>query len=280
MGKKCPYCGATLQENARFCLYCMRPLEQQTKKSTNKWVIVLLCVLLASALVTGGFFMAWFLLKDDAESETATVETEGDGEPSLGEELPYGKWPIICSLEDMTLRTVYLTAVDDLSALWDPDGFVYKDKVTDDDGDDWKIYETEVYLGGVCLRAHFGGDGREIITSITSLTDENYEDGIRLAECMVSSVYNYTFTNLHGMLTDGEAYPRLDVPLEDELLLTAQLPDPAVNDPGSRMELKCTSVIFDEGSGFENQALYVEFRTRTCNGQTVYDIIILHTQDL
>ena len=32
--KKCPYCKADIQENARFCLYCMKPLEEKRQVST------------------------------------------------------------------------------------------------------------------------------------------------------------------------------------------------------------------------------------------------------
>ena len=72
--KKCPFCKADIEDNARFCLYCMKPLNEKevllpTKKKRPWWLLVLaglLFVLLAlviffprengniSSLPTGG----------------------------------------------------------------------------------------------------------------------------------------------------------------------------------------------------------------------------------
>ncbi|MBR5570688.1 MAG: leucine-rich repeat protein [Oscillospiraceae bacterium] len=51
--KKCPYCEATIQDHARFCLYCMRSLnEKQSESSLQKkkpwWVLVLLILVIAT----------------------------------------------------------------------------------------------------------------------------------------------------------------------------------------------------------------------------------------
>ena len=55
--KQCPYCKADIQENARFCLYCMQPLVEKTviapmgkKRHGIGWIIV--AVLLLGGLVT------------------------------------------------------------------------------------------------------------------------------------------------------------------------------------------------------------------------------------
>lgn len=60
--KHCPYCKAELAENARFCLYCMKPLSEKEiippVKSPNRWVPVTLTVLVL--LLVGGIY---FLLK-------------------------------------------------------------------------------------------------------------------------------------------------------------------------------------------------------------------------
>lgn len=60
--KQCPYCKADIQENARFCLYCMNPLVEKTviapmgkKRHWIVWVIV-------AALLLGGLVTALLLL--------------------------------------------------------------------------------------------------------------------------------------------------------------------------------------------------------------------------
>ena len=55
--KQCPYCGATVEENARFCLYCMKELEQKvqvSKKSSfgtkRRLRVILICAALGAML--------------------------------------------------------------------------------------------------------------------------------------------------------------------------------------------------------------------------------------
>lgn len=52
---KCPYCGAEITENAKFCLYCMSSLNEKkiisVKKKNKWWLIVLAAILLLIILV-------------------------------------------------------------------------------------------------------------------------------------------------------------------------------------------------------------------------------------
>ena len=53
--KKCPKCGAELQENARFCLYCMTSLEEKekikTKTDKNYWWLYIIAAILVILLI-------------------------------------------------------------------------------------------------------------------------------------------------------------------------------------------------------------------------------------
>ena len=55
--KACPYCGASVEEEARFCLYCMTPLNKKTliepKKTKKRWLLpaAVFVVLLAFTLL-------------------------------------------------------------------------------------------------------------------------------------------------------------------------------------------------------------------------------------
>ena len=54
--KKCPFCKAEIQENARFCLYCMKPLVEKEvisprKKHFKPWGLFFL--VLGSLLIIG-----------------------------------------------------------------------------------------------------------------------------------------------------------------------------------------------------------------------------------
>ncbi len=55
--KKCPFCKSDIDDNARFCLYCMSSLEDkkivENKKHDNKWWLCIIAIVLLLALIFG-----------------------------------------------------------------------------------------------------------------------------------------------------------------------------------------------------------------------------------
>lgn len=82
-GKKCPYCGAPLQENAAFCLHCMENLGDKTviekEKRKKKLLPVLVCVaaVLILCLAAAVIFRGCGKNEEPAGEKTeSTAETE------------------------------------------------------------------------------------------------------------------------------------------------------------------------------------------------------------
>ena len=76
--KKCPHCKADIEENARFCLYCMTPLDdKQEIKPPNsnhtRWLVFLAAFLVLAAGII------FFLISRDAPTGT-TGESSGNRE--------------------------------------------------------------------------------------------------------------------------------------------------------------------------------------------------------
>ena len=91
--KKCPFCKADIEENARFCLYCMTPLEEkQVVKSpidkNKRWRIVVSAVLMFVAVIT----CIWYGLDKEKNNKTngntsaetqTSFETQTSSEPEF-----------------------------------------------------------------------------------------------------------------------------------------------------------------------------------------------------
>ena len=59
--KKCPFCGADIEDTARFCLYCMQPLTEKEQiilkqKKKTKWLIIVPVITLSLMLA-----IVWFI---------------------------------------------------------------------------------------------------------------------------------------------------------------------------------------------------------------------------
>ena len=74
--KKCPKCNADIQENARFCLYCMTSFEDKEKVSTlpnkkRRYIVLIIAVIFA--IVLSGVVLA-FIFQGESDENSSSGE--------------------------------------------------------------------------------------------------------------------------------------------------------------------------------------------------------------
>lgn len=76
--KKCPFCGANIEESARFCLYCMQSLTEKEQilphqKKKPQWLIIIAAIVVPILIFTGVLVGRKIALKNAAPPDTPPV---------------------------------------------------------------------------------------------------------------------------------------------------------------------------------------------------------------
>lgn len=183
--KKCPFCKADIEENARFCLYCMNSLDEKqiiTVKNRNKkgWIIVLSALVALVAIALCVAFMRNGSAEDDNSIAESSVQEEGS---------------------DNSQAVVY----EDMSHI-----FTYRDAVPQDDyhGSVSKI-EDGIVITGVTQARDDGLyiipesiDGKKVVAiGEYAFYDENIRDSVVKVVIpeTVKTLHSYAFYNCLNM---------------------------------------------------------------------------------
>lgn len=86
--RKCPFCGAQIEDDAKFCLYCMTELEEKTvisKGKTNKklWAVILAAFVFVCIISVSLFFITG---KKDSKMPTASISSTQSEESTSEQE--------------------------------------------------------------------------------------------------------------------------------------------------------------------------------------------------
>lgn len=111
--KKCPFCKAEIEENARFCLYCMTPLEEKqtiekTEDKPRRWVYFLIASALA-LVVVGALILiikgtaniqnlpggTSSNIKADYENQLSALEPNDNSSSNTSSKITVGKEPSV-----------------------------------------------------------------------------------------------------------------------------------------------------------------------------------------
>ena len=265
---KCPYCGAELQEHARFCLYCMKTLQDKQTIETpcgkkRRWIVP------AAAAGAAIAILLFFVLRQGAPAPEAKAEStqwSESGETlaatvepthrTVNRELP----PIIDP------NTFYFSAVQQSKRLgaddlWEPASMWFPDETR---------AVVPLNLKEADCQVLFLEGSSTIFASVTNLTDDTLADGRRIAECIAAAVYDgiADAPSLQDVLPAEQT--------ETSLLALLRLDDP-VKEGATTEIVQCRLEPKTYGGG--QQTLLCELRTRTCETGMYYDIFLYFEQE-
>lgn len=253
----CPYCGAELQENAHFCLHCMRSLEEKKtlplkqRKRLRGAGIAAACLLLASVIL--------LLTLQPWKKRKA-------GEKTVAEKQP------ICTY--LQFRSAVRGESDrlELGELWDPRSFALKEE-----RGDWAVYAAELYLEQTQAEISFLHDGERIAILLYDIP-KDVNDSYWIASCELLSLTKRN-EELGYVLADRTRYPAtlLEEPFPSEIT-----------------ELYCRTAQYEAAlrEGTQIQTFYQRFPEacegvhadfyeikRVSDGTICYDLVILLAYD-
>lgn len=184
----CPYCGAPVQQNAAFCLHCMKSLDTKTeikkKKSAPKKLIIIIAavLLLCSAAVCAAVVIV--KSPEPVCTPEAFLEAAGAASEKLGSE-----------------------------KLWQPDGLVqtnFNKKEND------SVYHTESTLSAAGVSVAFKNGGEAVDIALCDIKKADLESAYKISESALSAAFGHYIDELSALLRDTAAYPRtaFDAPFE------------------------------------------------------------------
>ena len=262
--KQCPYCGAQLQEQARFCLYCMRSLADKPDVTPPRPRIKFLLPVCIAAVVVLLAASLLLILNAHGTSDPAP----GTSDPPHTSTAP----PPSVPKEPITTFTGFsLYSSDYEPHLWSPVLTTYLGTK-----DTWDHYLTPVGMKNAALYLYFKNDGVQIAAALTGLAQEDLEDGQQVICRLIDAICDASCAD------HANAYPTAQNALEsvstDSSLFTKQplswkqLQGNILQISGYSTHLKASNRLYADVS------VRYELRSRDFQGQTVYDICLFFDQ--
>lgn len=266
---RCPYCDAELQENARFCLYCMNSLDEKSEhrhiRIKGKRIYIWIAACLVAVCLVGSIV---YILTKYEKAQTQTPEdslmdysTETTTEEN--ELLP------LIFYDDFYWRCVFYSQEMSLEDLWSAESMYYAGQTATANQ-----YVAKVHLDGVSFSAYFIDDGVKILTVISGIKESDLQDGIELANCTIYGVYNCD----DMYLSTTDPFPKNIISLEKLSACALGLRDLSDLSSESDRVFRDKIMFYNSFDPLGEYYMLYELHERTVQGQKYYDIYLTHIQ--
>ncbi len=243
----CPYCNAPLQENASFCLHCMRSLDEKISvekvkvKSKRKYVFIAIClsVLLLVAIVLG------FALSEKSNQEDMSIDKFVQTANTITDRLGYSKllYPTEISRIGENPNTGYVT------------------------------YSVKTNLTGATAYLFVYDDGEKVF-SICDVSEEELDDAKKICLCVADTVYESLLDEVHSFIFDDKQYPPYtpDTPYVDGFVKLLGRKDKYDSDIANSVKMKTDY----KWSEIDGEALKMDYAVcqRVYEQETIYDVFL------
>lgn len=240
----CPYCGAPVQQNAAFCLHCMKSLDRKTEIKKKKSAPKKLIIIIAAVLI----------LCAAAVCAVVVIGNKNKAEP-------------ICT--PGVFREAAQAAAERLGSekLWQPGEFVqthFNKKEND------SVYHTESALSDAGVSVIFRNGGEAVDIALCDLKESDLESAYLISESALSAAFGYYTDELADLLRDSSAYPRLDYgyPFEEYFTDALKRTD-RYNALAESGDIKTEYLQANTDGG---RVLMCFFTEHTEGGETLYDL--------
>ena len=239
----CPYCGAPLQENATFCLHCMKSLDEKTeikkKKSAPKKLIVTTGIIAAVCIAAVCIIIAVM------GSKAAPV----------------------CTPDEFIAAAQASAAKLECAKLWQPADLVqthYNKKGND------SVYNAKCTLCDAGVSVIFRNGGEVVDVALCDIRESDLENAYTISESALSAAFGYYQVELADMLRDKNAYPRIDFEKPFEEYFTDALK--RTERYNALAESDDISTEFFEAVTEDGETLLYCLTEHTENNETLYDL--------
>lgn len=240
----CPYCGAPLQQNAAFCLHCMKSLDVKSeikkKKSAPKRLIAICAAVL---IVCAAAVSTVFIIKNNKKATP------------------------ICTSADFIKASQAASEKLGCNELWQPGELVqthYNKKEND------SVYHTASTVSDAGVSVIFRNGGEVVDIAVCDIKESDLESAYLISENAITAVIGKYTDELFALLRDKNTYPRVeyDHPFEEYFTDALKRTDRY----NSLAQSGDISTEFIQANTDGGRVLMCFFTRHTENGETLYDL--------